>query len=64
VPEGLKLPSFPPKFEEWQPGEPFKEPPLPRFILNPELTRAGQPYYGFWPGSFPFLLLLPAIERQ
>lgn len=34
----MKIPSFPPVFEEWQPGNPFKfEPPFPRWT-NPWFT--------------------------
>ena len=31
----MHIPAFPPRLEEWEPGQPLKEPPLPRWTLNP-----------------------------
>jgi len=46
----MSLPSFPPKIEEWLPGEAFKEPPLPKFALNPgqEVFKALPPSALLW----------------
>lgn len=31
----MHIPAFPPRLKEWEPGQPFKEPPLPRWTFNP-----------------------------
>ena len=31
----MHIPAFPPRFDEWDPGQPLKEPPLPRWAMNP-----------------------------
>lgn len=31
----MHIPAFPPRPEDWEPGQPFQEPPLPRWTFNP-----------------------------
>lgn len=31
----MHIPAFPPRFSEWEPGQPLREPPLPRWTFNP-----------------------------
>lgn len=31
----MHIPAFPPLMDEWTPGQPFKDPPVPRWVLNP-----------------------------
>lgn len=40
------IPEFPPDYrKDWAPGKPFKEPPLPRFILDSPFTWIEKPEY-------------------
>ena len=35
----MHIPQWPPKFDDWKPGDPFNlEPPIPKFILNPKYS--------------------------
>ena len=51
-----KLPEFPPRIEQWAPGDPFEgEPPLPRWMWNParkwlppDVRREMEEMYGYY----------------
>jgi len=63
----MTLPSFPPKAEEFFPGEPLKEPPLPRFLLksNPGIFEGLPPaaILGIMAGIFSLAAAL-AVYRE